>query len=88
LARDAGCHVYLGTGDALFVDNQFVCLHASTGGDKVVQLRESRRLQATFGSSALHVEGTPLRFAMQANETVLLRLGMEWDQIERQEQWS
>jgi hypothetical protein len=77
LASDAGCHVYLDTGDALFVDNQFVCLHASTGGDKVVELREPRRPQAIFGSPALHVEGTHLRFAMQANETVLLRLDME-----------
>jgi len=77
LARDAGCHVYLGTGDALFVDNQFVCLHASTGGDKVVELREPRRPRAIFGSPALHVEGTLLRFTMQANETVLLRLDRE-----------
>lgn len=74
LARDAGCHVYLDTGDALFVDNQFVCVHASASGEKVLKLRDPCRPQAIFGSPALHVEGTLLRFPMQANETVLLRL--------------
>ena len=77
LARDAGCHVYLGTGDALFVDNQYVCLHASKGGDKVVTLREPCRPRAVFGSPTLHMEGTELRFAMQANKTVLLRIDSE-----------
>jgi len=74
LARDAGCHVYLDTGDALFVDNRFVCLHASESGDKVVHLREPRRPRAIFGGAALHAERALLRFPMEANETVLLEL--------------
>jgi hypothetical protein len=74
LARDAGCHVYVETGDALFVDNQFVCLHASTAGKKVVRLREPHRPQVIFGNQTLHVEEGTLRFTMQANETVVLRL--------------
>lgn len=77
LAREAGCHVYLETGDALFVDNQFVCLHASMAGEKKVGLPKPRRARAIFGDPALHVEGTSLRFDMQANETVLLRLDSE-----------
>ncbi len=73
-ARDAGCHVYVETGDALFVDNQFVCVHASTTGKKVVNLREPCRPQSVFGDPAPHVEERTLRFTMRANETVLLRL--------------
>lgn len=74
LARDAGCHVYLETGDALFVDNQFVCVHASTNGEKVLKFRGPCRPRAIFGNPALQMKGTLLRFPMQANETVLLRL--------------
>lgn len=77
LARGAGCHVYLETGDALFIDNQFVCLHASTDGEKQVKLREACRPQAIFGKPALHVEGMSVRFEMHANETVLFKLDHE-----------
>ena len=79
LARDAGCHVYLETGDALFVDNQFVCVHASTGGEKVLELRAPHHPRAIFGSPALRVKGKLVRFTMQANETVLLKLDEEQD---------
>ena len=57
--------------------NQFVCLHASTDGEKMVNPHEACLPQAIFGAPALHVEGTSLRFDMQANETVLLRLDSE-----------
>ena len=74
LARDAGCHVYLETGDALFVDNRYVCLHASKGGEKMVMLRRPCRVHAIFGNPSLRAEGTRVQFAVDANETVLFEI--------------
>jgi len=38
LARHAGCHVYLDTPDPVFVDGDFVCIHAASDGSKTLTL--------------------------------------------------
>ena len=74
LALDAGCHVYLETGDALFVDNQFVCVHASTAGEKTVTLHQPTKVRDVRGEARMTLAGAAVGLTMKAHETVLLEL--------------
>lgn len=74
LARDAGCHLYLTTGDPLFVDNGYLGLHAATSGRKTLHLRRPARPSVIFGGAAPRGAGTRYSVDMERNHTLLLRL--------------
>jgi len=72
LARAAGVHVYLDTGDALSVDNRFLCLHAAADGDKVLHLPAPATVREAMIGTILS-EGTALvTLTMRRGETRLL----------------
>ncbi|MCX6983512.1 MAG: hypothetical protein NT118_02010 [Lentisphaerae bacterium] len=65
LARQAGAHVYVESGDATYVDNRYIGIHAATAGTKIIRLppgSESLRVKDALTGQDLTVEkGTTVR---------------------------
>ena len=40
IARFAGCHIYIDTEDVLYANRDYITLHASSSGHKIIRLRE------------------------------------------------
>ena len=81
LARQAGAHVYVESGDATYADNRYIGIHAATAGEKTIRLppgSESLRVKDAITGQDLTVEkGTTVR-TVQLNlvrgETRLLEM--------------
>jgi hypothetical protein len=73
IARSAGVHIWLETDDALYADNQFVGVHAATGGTKLLHLPDARSAVDAISGKSLPLEEHTARLPMQQSETVLLR---------------
>jgi hypothetical protein len=76
IARSAGVHIWMETDDALYADNQFVGVHAATGGTKLLCLPGVRSVFDAVSGKPLPLEGRTVRLPMRQAETVLLR----WEQ--------
>jgi hypothetical protein len=74
LARAAGGHVYLDTGDALSVDDRFLCVHAATDGHKTLHLRAPATVQDAMSGAVLAEQATTVTLPMKRGETRLLEL--------------
>jgi hypothetical protein len=74
LARAAGGHVYLDTGDALSVDNRFLCVHAATDGHKTLHLRQPATVQDAMTGAVLAEKATTVTLPMKRGETRLLEV--------------
>ena len=65
LARQAGAHVYVESGDATYADNRYIGVHAATAGNKIIRLppgSESCRVKDAVTGQELSVEqGTTVR---------------------------
>jgi Beta-galactosidase len=72
LARAAGCHIYLDTGDPLYADNGFVCVHARKAGEKAVRLRGPCRITNAMTREVLVAREDRVSFNLGFGETVLL----------------
>ncbi len=72
IARRAGCHVYLETGDAFAVDDRTLCIHASSDGVKTVTL--PRAADVTDAMTGRSVSRAASRFPldMKRGQTRLL----------------
>lgn len=74
LARAAGAHVYLETGDALSVDNRFLCLHAAADGDKALHLPAPATVRDALSGVVLAQGTTFVTLPMRRGETRLLEI--------------
>jgi len=74
LARAAGCHVYLETGDPLYADNAFICIHAAKEGEKTVTLARTARVTNAMTGQTVSMGGRQVSLKMRFGETVLLKL--------------
>ncbi len=75
LAAQAGCHVYCETGDAISVDDRYLCLHAATDGDKTVRFPTGVELVDALSGEALGTSARALTLPMRRGETRLVRMG-------------
>ncbi len=74
LAREAGAHVYLDTGDALDTDGQWACIHAHAAGPKTLRLPTVCRVENAMTGKLVAARTKAVTLTMQAAETVLLKL--------------
>jgi hypothetical protein len=64
LARQAGAHVYVESGDATYADNRYIGVHAATAGTKIIRLppgSESLRVKDALTGQELSVEQGTVR---------------------------
>ncbi|NUP99730.1 MAG: beta-galactosidase [Armatimonadetes bacterium] len=74
LARAAGCHVWIETGDALAADHRYACLHAATAGSKTLRLPFEAAVRDAVTGQPLLQRGHEIILEMSQGETRLLRL--------------
>jgi len=74
IARQAGVHIWLETGDALYTDGRSLGVHASSGGTKRVCLPFACGVADAMSGKPLPVQGRTVSLEMKKSETVLLRL--------------
>ncbi|HWL52205.1 MAG TPA: hypothetical protein VNQ90_07210 [Chthoniobacteraceae bacterium] len=92
LARAAGCHLYLESGDPFFASENFVAIHASTDGVKRLTLPVASGVSDVFSRSMVAKKARELSLTMKRGETRMLYLGEveealgELDAIHHQQQ--
>lgn len=75
LAEDAGCHIYVKSGDICFASRKFVAIHSVTAGDKEVFLPRRTEVFEVFNRTKLTDGAEKVIVPMAFGETVLLYLG-------------
>ena len=77
LARQAGAHVYVESGDATYADNRYIGVHAATAGEKTIRLppgSESCRVKDAVTGEVLTVVSGTVRMTLARGETRVLEM--------------
>ena len=74
IAREAGAHVYLDTGDALNTDGQYACIHAKTAGTKVLRLPKPAWVVDVMTGKVLATGSASVTLRMSAGQTMLMAI--------------
>ena len=83
LCQAAGVHLYLETGDVVYADQSFLCLHAQTAGVKHIRLPQPGPLYDLDSGRELVMDGTVATLEMAAKQTTLLFRGSAeaWERL-------
>ena len=73
--QSAGVHLYAEGDDVIYAGNGYVALHSETGGEKQLLLPFERAVTPLFGAADVRVEGTHIRFVLEACDTALFQIG-------------
>ena len=74
LARQAGAHVYVDSGDATYADNRYIGVHAASEGEKTVNLPRQCRVRDVLSGQELTGQNKTVRFSLRRGETKLLEM--------------
>ncbi|MCX7599565.1 MAG: hypothetical protein N2512_11980, partial [Armatimonadetes bacterium] len=74
LARHAGAHIWLETGDGFYTDGQYLGVHAASAGEKVITLPWPRKIIDVIGGGVIAERTNEIRRTMAFGETMLVRL--------------
>lgn len=74
LARLAGAHIWIETGDGFYTDGQYLGLHAAGAGEKVITLPWPRKVTDVIRGRLVAQKTTQIRQNMNHGETLLVRL--------------
>jgi hypothetical protein len=72
IAREAGCHLYCESGDAISVDSRFLCIHAAEAGEKRLRWPKPGDVTDALTGERLATRVESLTLPMQRGETRLL----------------
>ena len=75
LARKAGVHLYLDTGDVVWGNASMLAVHALTAGDKHVRLRAPAEVHDAVSGEMVAPGAEEFRVTMQAGETRIFYIG-------------
>ena len=68
--RSAGCHIYTDSDDVLYEGKKFICIHASTDGEKKIKLPKSCSLNECYYSR----DSSDAAFNMECGETLTFEI--------------
>lgn len=71
--RESGVHLYLGTDDVFYINENYVAIHASEAGGKTVAFRRETTLRTLLGTPETYT-GKTVTIPMEKGETVLLEI--------------
>jgi hypothetical protein len=74
IARAAGVHVYIASGDSVYTDGQYLAVHAASDGEKTVTLPEARRIVDVRSGEVLARHADRVKRTMKLGETLFLEL--------------
>ena len=75
VARQAGVHIYTETDDNFFAGGDFLCIHATSTGEKTIRLPHRTDAVEIYTGEILGRNTDCLVFPMKAFETKVIRLG-------------
>lgn len=75
VARAAGAHVYIDSGDGVYTDGQYLAIHAASDGEKVVTLPSPRRIVDVRSGEVVAEHADRIIRPMRHGETMFLELG-------------
>jgi len=74
IARRAGVHLYVDSGDQVWANGSLLAVHALTAGDKRVRLPEAADVRDAQSGASIATKATEFAVAMTAGETRVFRL--------------
>lgn len=74
IAKKAGCHIYENGDDVLYVSRNFICLHASSDGEKTLKFREKCSPYELYEKKYYGAGVTEIRFNAKIGETYTFEL--------------
>ena len=74
IAKKAGCHIYENGDDVLYVSRNFICLHASSDGEKTLKFREKCSPYELYEKRYYGAGVTEIRFNAKIGETYTFEL--------------
>ena len=69
--RAQGVHLYSETDDVVYVNAQYVAIHATTAGEKTIRLPAAETLKPLLGETQVTMQGNTAVIPMQKGETIL-----------------
>ena len=72
--RENGAHVWCETDDIIYVNNNYIAVHANTDGEKILRLTGSRPFRELLTRDGLTGEGDMIVLTMRRNETRLFEM--------------
>ena len=72
--RRAGCHTYLDSGDVVYAGFGYLCVCASTAGEKTIRLPRASDVDEVFGASARRRSVTEFKEVFRKGETRVYRI--------------
>lgn len=70
--RANGVHVYCETDDIVYVNAQYIAVHAVSGGEKTIHLPSAQTLRPLLGTPPVRILGSDAVLTLEKGETVLL----------------
>lgn len=74
IARFAGCHIYVDSGDILYANRRFVVIHAASGGEKTIHLPEPASAWEVYDERYYTRSASSVTLTMDKGETKMFRL--------------
>lgn len=74
IARSAGCHIYTDSDDVLYAGKNFICIHASTDGEKKIKLPKSCSLYELYEKRYYSHDSSEAVFNMECGETLTFEI--------------
>ncbi len=74
IASFAGCHIYCDTDDVLYANRNYITIHASSGGEKVIHLPKPMRAVEVYENVCYADGSSEIRFSIKRGQTKMFRL--------------
>jgi hypothetical protein len=74
IARGAGAHLYLDTGDQVIAGRGFLAVHAAWNGERTVRLPVPSRVEDAFTGALLADDADALMVSLRTGDTLLVRV--------------
>ena len=74
IARSAGCHIYTDSDDVLYASKNFICIHASTDGEKKIKLPKLCSLYELYEKRYYSHDSSDAVFNMECGETLTFEI--------------
>ena len=69
-----GVHIYCNSGDIVFVNDNYLAVHSSQAGEKIIHLKGARSYRELLEAEGISGSGDTIRIKMKADETKLFEL--------------
>ena len=74
VAAFSGCHIYMDSGDVFYANKNYITVHASKGGEKVIRLPRAMKATEVYEGAVYSECSDEIRFKIKRGETKMFRI--------------